>query len=167
VDDQVRAKNWDDWLKFCSDARHDPYLIDLTKSIQQQLLIAFAARVRQGYYGKGNTVQAQTPKTALRHVAQTLVLAGYPDPCQSYSAHELDLPFSKLLRSYKLDDPAPKPQLALPVRAIQCAVNFYNDKQTLLTRAIANLLTTAFFFLLHPGKYTMSTSCAKKRTIQF
>jgi hypothetical protein len=52
--------------------------------IQQQLLIAFAARVRQGYYARGRQVQqAQTPKTALRHVAQTIVLAGYDHPQQS------------------------------------------------------------------------------------
>jgi hypothetical protein len=120
VDDQVRAKNWDDWLEFCTDARRNPHLIDSTKSIQQQLLVAFAARVRRGHYRQGNTVQAQTPKTALRQVAQTLVLAGYPDPQRSYGAHKLDLPLSKLLHSYKLDDPAPKAQLTLPVRAIQC-----------------------------------------------
>jgi hypothetical protein len=34
----------------------------------------------RGYYGRRAQVQAQTPETALRHVAQTLVLDGYPDP---------------------------------------------------------------------------------------
>jgi hypothetical protein len=72
------------------------------------------------------------------------------------------------LRSYKLQDPAPKPQLALPVRAIQqCAVDFYQDKKNPMAQAIANLLTIAFFFLLRPGEYTMSTSRSRKRTVQF
>jgi hypothetical protein len=167
VDDQLQAQNWEQWLEFCSDARRDPYLLDSAKPIQQQLLIAFAARVRQAYYGRGRQVQAQTPETALRHVAQTLVLAGYADPRRSYGNKDLDLSFSKLLRSYKLQDPAPKPQLALPVQAIQCAVGFYSDKQTPLSRAIADLLTMAFFFLLRPGKYTMSTSRTRTRTVQF
>ena len=95
------------------------------------------------------------------------MLAGYPDPRRSHGAHELDLPFSKLLRSYKLQDPAPKPQLALPVRAIQCAVAFYENQKTPLARAIADLLTIAFFFLLRPGEYTMTTSRSRKRTVQF
>jgi hypothetical protein len=43
-------------------------------------LIAFAVQVRQGYYGCGHQVQAQTPATALHHMAQTIVLAGYTDP---------------------------------------------------------------------------------------
>jgi hypothetical protein len=148
VDDRLQAKNWNSLLKFCGDARRDPYLTDSSKPIQQQLLLGFAARVWRGYYGRGSQVQAQTPETALRHVAQTLVLDGYPDPRRSYGSKDLDLPFSRLMKCYKSDDPAPKPQLALPVRAIQCAVDHYRDKGTPMLEAIADLLTTAFFFLL-------------------
>jgi hypothetical protein len=168
VDDKVQAKNWDDWIEFCSDARRDPYLLDSDKPIQQQLLIAFAARVRRGYYGRGRQVQAQTPETALRHVAQTIVLAGYDNPRRSFGSKDLDLPFSKLLCSYKTQDPVPKPQLALPVGAIQCAVDFYENKKTPLAQAIADLLAIAFFFLLlRPGEYTMPTTKTKTRTVQF
>jgi integrase len=167
VDDRVQAKNWDSWIEFCSDARRDPYLLDSSRPVQQQLLLGFAARIRRGYYGQGKKVQAQTPETALRHVAQALVLAGYPDPRRSYGSKDLDLPFSRLLRSYKTDDPAPKPQLALPVRAMQCAVDHYNQKGTPASCALADLLTVAFFFLLRPGEYTMPSARTKTRTIQF
>jgi hypothetical protein len=85
----VQAKNWDYWLEFCSKARQDPYLVNCLKPVQQQLLIGFAAPVRRGYYGQGAQVNAQTPETALRHVAQTLVLAGYPDPQWSYGSKTL------------------------------------------------------------------------------
>jgi integrase len=163
----LQAKNWDYWLEFCSEARRDPYLLQCTKPVQQQLLIGFAARIRRGYYGRGLKVQAQTPETSLRHVAQTLVLAGYPDPRRSYGSKDLDLPFSRLLRSYKTDDPAPKPQLALPVRAIQCAVTHYTEIGTPIACAIADLLTIAFFFLLRPGEYTMPSARTKTRTVQF
>jgi hypothetical protein len=167
VDDRIQAKNWSAWVEFCSDARRDPYLTDSSKPIQQQLLLGFASRVRRGYYGRGHQVNAQTPETALRHVAQTLVLAGYPDPRRSYGSKDLDLPFSRLLRSYKCDDPAPQPQLAVPVRAVQCAVTRYLDKGTPLDLAISDLLTLAFFFLLRPGEYTMPTSRTRTRTVQF
>jgi integrase len=100
-------------------------------------------------------------------VAQALVLAGYPDPRRSYGSKDLDLPFSRLLRTYKNDDPVPKPQLALPVRAVQCAVDHYNTKGKLLDFAIADLLSIAFFFLLRPGEYTMPTSRSRTRTVQF
>jgi integrase len=167
VDDKLQAKNWDYWLEFCSDARRDPYLLDCDRPIQQQLLIGFAARVRRGYYGRGRTVQAQTPETAVRHVAQAIVLAGYPDPRRSSGSKDLDLPFAKLFQTYKTEDPAPKPQLALPVRAIQCIVTFYRNKGTPLACAIADLLTIAFFFLLRPGEYTMPSARTKTCTVQF
>jgi hypothetical protein len=167
VDDRLQAKNWEHWMEYCSDARRDPYLQDSSSTIQQHLLIGFAARNRRGYYGRGLQVGAQTPETALRHVAQTIVLAGYPDPRRLYGSTGLDLPFSRLLKSYKATDPAPKPQLALPIRAIICVVNFYRAKQTLVASTVADLLTIAFFFLLRPGEYAMTSARSKTRTVQF
>jgi hypothetical protein len=167
VDDQLQAKNWDSWLEFCSDARQDPYLVGCPKPIQQQLLIGFAARMRRGYYGRGRQVNAQTPETALRHISQTIVLAGYPDPRRSYGAKDLDLPFSRLLKTYKTADPAPKPQLALPIRAIQCIASHYRTNPSPRAQVIADLLTIAFFFLLRPGEYTMPSTRTRTRTVQF
>lgn len=167
MDDQLRAKNWQSWLEYASDARCDPYLQQLSKTVQQNLLIGFTARVRRGYFGRGTQVQAQTPETALRHVAQTIVLAGYADPRKSYGSKDLDLPFSRLLKTYKCDDPAPKPQLALPARAIRCITEYYYNKNTPWATAVADLITIAFFFLLRPGEYAMPTSKTKTRTVQF
>jgi hypothetical protein len=165
VDDKLQAKNWDAWMEFCSDARQDPYLAGCPKPIQQQLLVGFTARVRRGYYGRGNQVHAQTPETALRHVSQTIVLAGYPDPRRLYGSKDLDLPFSRLLKTYKTADPAPKLQLALPIRAIQCIAAHYRTNLAPKAQAIADLLTIAFFFLLRPGEYTMPTT--RTRIVQF
>jgi hypothetical protein len=167
VDGRLQAKNWDHWLEYCSDDWRDPYLQDSSVTIQQHLLIGFAARNRRGYYGRGLQVGAQTLETALRHVAQTIVLARYFDPGRSYGSSDLDLPFSRLLKSYKAADPALKPQLALPVRAITCVVDFYRAKHTKVATAIADLLTIAFFFLLRPGEYAMNSSHSKTRTVQF
>jgi hypothetical protein len=86
-----------------------------TKPSKQTYFLAFAARVCTGVLG--NTVQVghQTVEKALRHMAQTLLLAGYDDPRRTYGAKELDLPFRHLLKSYKNKDPAPQPQLAIPL----------------------------------------------------
>jgi integrase len=135
--------------------------------VQQNLLIGFTARVRRGYYGKGHQVQAQTPETALRHIAQTIVLAGYANPRRSYGSKDLDLPFSRLMKAYKCEDPAPQPQLALPARAVRVITAYYYTKQTPWATALADLLTIAFFFLLRSGEYAMPTSRNKTRAVQF
>jgi hypothetical protein len=104
---------------------------------------------------------------AMRHVAQTLVLAGFDDPRRTYGSKELDLPFRHLLKSYKEQDPAPKPQLALPVATVERAGAFHQAPDTPLTRATADLVTTAFFFLLRVGEYAMPKANVRTRTVQF
>jgi hypothetical protein len=102
-----------------------------------------------------------------KHVAQTLLLAGYDDPRRTYGATELDLPFRHLLRSYKTQDPAPRPQLAIPVATVERTGAYHSAPNTALTRATADLVTTAFFFLLRVGEYTMPRKNVRTCTVQF
>jgi hypothetical protein len=53
-----------------------------------------------------------------RSVAQTHLLAGYKDARRSYGLKELALPFLRMLSHSKLENVAPKPQLAIPVATI-------------------------------------------------
>ena len=94
-------------------------------------------------------------------------MAGYPDPRRSYGSKELDLPFALLLKTYKDEDPAPKPQLALPVHAIQFTCQMYWADNTARSQATADLIVVAFFFLLRVGEYTFPTTQKKRRTTQF
>ena len=77
VDDLIQAKNWHNWMELCSDKQQDPYLQDSSTTIQHHLLLSFAAQNRWLYYYRYHQVGTKTPETALRHVAQTIVLAGY------------------------------------------------------------------------------------------
>ena len=105
-------------------------------------------------------------ENALRHVAQTLELAGYTDPRKTVGAAALDIPFRRLLTAYSHADPAPSPQLALPVNTMQAAGMHYQTVDA-RTRATADLVTTAFFFLLRVREYTMPRPNARTRTVQF
>lgn len=80
---------------------------------------------------------------------------------------ELDLPFKRLLGSYKNGDPAPQPQLALPVHAIEEAARHFQAPNNPRVRAAADLITTAFFFLLRVGEYTFPRRNTVTRTVQF
>jgi hypothetical protein len=141
-----------------------PYL---DKALKQTYLLAFAARVRTVIYRQAVQVGSQSVETALRHVAQTLLLAGYNDPRRTSGAKELDLPFCHLLKGYKEQDPAQKPQLALLVATIEHAGAYHQDPHDALTQATANLTTIAFFFLLRVGKYTMPRRNVWTPTEQF
>jgi hypothetical protein len=139
----------------------------LPKSLKQTYLLAFAARVRTGIFGNAIQVGFQSVEKALRHVAQTLLLVGFDDPRRTYGAKDLDLPFRHLLKSYRHQDPAPQPQLALPVTTVERAGSYYQAPNTARTRATADLVTIAFFFLLRVGEYAMPKRNVQTRTIQF
>ena len=115
----------------------------------------FKHRRGEGYYGIGRQVGSQTPETTLHQVAQTSALAGY---INHYGSTDLDLSFSCFLKYFKNDNPAPNTKLALPLWYFQCVADFYHTKQTLVALTAEDILTTAFFFLLCPGQYTMNSS---------
>jgi hypothetical protein len=95
-------------------------------------------------------------------------MAGFPDPRHTYERRKLDLPFSHMIKTIQDADPAPSPQLALPVSCITAAaaVRFQNGA-TLKEQVVADLISVAFFFLLQVGEYTMPTGNRRTRTVQF
>jgi hypothetical protein len=167
VDGEARKLAWVNWSRYAQQCRIDPWMRHFHKSLQQSYLLAFASRVRTGVFGRAIPVGFQSVEKALRHVAQTLVLAGFDDPRRTYGSKELDLPFRHLLKGYREQDPAPQPQLALPVITIERAGAYHQAPQTPLTRATADLVTIAFFFLLRVGEYTMPRRNVRTRTEQF
>jgi hypothetical protein len=167
VDDQARSTAWENWTNYARGCRIDPWMRYHDKQSKQTYFLAFAARVRTGIFGKALQVGHQSVEKALRHVAQTLLLAGYDDPRRTYGSKELDLPFRHLLKSYKNQDPAPQPQLAIPVATIERAAAYHQPPNSPLIRATADLTTIAFFFLLRVGEYTMPKRTIQTRTVQF
>jgi hypothetical protein len=168
VDGVVRATNWRWWSQYCVECGVDPWLCRTSSAVRSQLLLGFAARTCTGFFGKGRQVGAQTVEKALRHVAQAFVLEGYDDPRRASASSDLALPFAHLLKSYKDHDPAPKPQVALPVHAIDRAAAARNDPSaTAWDQATACLIVVAFYFLLRVGEYTLKPEHQPTRTIQF
>jgi hypothetical protein len=95
-------------------------------------------------------------------------MAGFPDPRKTnQGSKDLEIIFKNLFKAYKTADPAPKPQLALPVKTIEEAARHFEAPSSLRTRATADLVTTAFFFLLRVGEYTFPQGNRSTRTVQF
>eukprot|EP00957_Ditylum_brightwellii_P142334 10843746-Ditylum_brightwellii.AAC.1 len=79
--------------------------------------MAFASRVRTGEFGKGNQVHHRSVDSALREVAQALVLLGLGDPRKAGGAsqQQLNRPLHQLLQRYRNKDPPSELQLAVPI----------------------------------------------------
>jgi hypothetical protein len=135
-----------------------------TKYPDTDKLLTFAVAMREGQYGRGAQVKVQSVKKALRHVAQKLVLDGHPDPRKASPAQQsLDLPISRLLKSFGDNDPPAEPKLAIPISTITAISEQYRWNPHL--DAVADLVTIAFFYLLRVGEYTSPATYRAKRTI--
>jgi hypothetical protein len=162
VDGAERAKYWTAWTAHCAlyGAPSDPR----TTTPDTDKLLTFAVAVREGQYGRGAQVKVQSVEKALRHVAQKLVLDGHPDPRKASPAQQsLDLPISRLLKSFGDRDPPAEPKLAIPISTITAISKNYRWNPQL--DAVADLITIAFFYLLRVGEYTSPATSREKRTI--
>ena len=165
VDGTARATHWNNWCAWCTQFHFDKFLADVPQAQHIHVLMAFAARVRSGAFGQGRQIGSQSVATALRHVAQAFVLASHPDP-RGHRGHELGLAFTRLYSSYKNEDPAPRPQLALPISVFQDIMQHEGASADARHRAAADLVVIAFFFLLRVGEYTPPARNRRTRTTQ-
>jgi hypothetical protein len=96
-------------MAHCALYHHPSDCTQASESITDKLL-TFAVAMWEGKYGLGATVKVQSVETALRQVAQKLVLDGHPDPRNALPAQQqLDLPISQLLKDFQDSDPTAEP----------------------------------------------------------
>jgi hypothetical protein len=162
VDGANRNCYWKAWTAHC--ALDNPQSAPGAAHPDTNRLLMFAVAVRKGQYGNRAPVTIQSVKRALRHVPQRLVLDGHPDPRKASPAQQsLDLPISRLLKSYRDSNPPLELKLALPISTISAISEHYRWSPHL--DAVADLVTIAFFYLLWVREYTSPASPQKKRTI--
>jgi len=132
------------------------------------VLASFAVGVRQGDFGRGYRVTAQSVDRAIRAVGQTIQLAGRQDPTKVPGGRERIIQLRRLLEAFRREDPPPKPQLAVPVTVIEHLQRVAAASgRSGAAAAVADLATIAFFFLLRVGEYTMPPANRRTRTVQF
>ena len=148
-----RKKYWNHWKNFTKLFRYDPFLEQCPSAEKIIIITAFAARVRTGCYGKGNTVRVPTVSKALAAISTTIEMGGQPSPI--YKAEKTyKLPVARLMEGFRREDPPSTPQLAIPVSVPnQCFTLAYRTKNN-HTRAVGDLAIIAYYYLLRTGEYT-------------
>jgi hypothetical protein len=150
---QRREKYWGHWEQYCEAYNKHPHLTDCTSSEQIVIITAFAARVRTGYYGKGETVKVQSVQDALAAISKTIELAGQPSPI--YKAEKTyKVPVARLVEGFRRQDPAAIPQIAVPIAVPTQALKTAQASPCPKRQAIGDLCIIAFFYLLRVGEYT-------------
>jgi hypothetical protein len=155
-----RTRYWKAWERHChlyqEDSRGKP------PPNATNMILTFAVAVREGQYGLRHQVKVQSVSKALRAVGQKYILDGHPDPQRALPAQQaLDLPIAHLLKKYHDDDPPAEPKLAILMSTVDTIAQKYTFSYH--HKAVADLCTIAFFYLLRVGEYTTPAPTAQQR----
>lgn len=152
------STHWHKWVDYCSELGIDPFLEAVQNKVP--VLQVFLHRVRAGELAAdGNSVRARSAEDYLRSVAQTFLSVGKEDP-RLNSAKSIDFRINRMIAAWKKQDPPPNRVKPIPIAVILrlCEIAVALPEDSLLLRAVADMIIIAFFFLLRPGEYTDSPS---------
>ena len=147
----------------------DPLLQDTPYTTRVRCLTGFAARVRNGGYGRGRKVKADSVSTAISADGQEIALACEVNPTKRIGSDKFVPRLAQALDGWcKEDWPVVK---KLPVEAdipellVQAGLA---SGASMKDKAIGDLTLIAFYYLLRVGEYTSKGSRNEtKQTVQF
>jgi hypothetical protein len=148
---------WSRWESFCMAHNIDPYLRTWADPVP--ILQVFGERYRDRRLAPlKKPAKYRTVEDALRAVGQAHARLGALDPRKDGHGG-IDFRIQRQLRAYKKDDAPSKCVKPIPIMIIIYILAQANGNQRQDPElAIADMITSAFFFLLRPGEFTGTTS---------
>lgn len=171
---KAQSSTFQRWREFCTEFGKSPTLDDVHNQEAKLLfLIVFGKRYRAGAITGNDTVRGDTVEKALLAVGKGFTDLGRPDPRKQDGStnryHPLLAAFLKTLKDQ--DDPATRAYPANVSLLRQLPHVLLIDHRLLgeFNLHVADLIVAAFYFLLRPGEYCLSTSTtdADSRTSPF
>jgi len=164
-----RKTHWANWTKYVRPLGLDPYSQGVQYTTKVRVLTGFAARIRQGFYGRGKRVAAGTVVGAITAVGQEIALACGTNPTKMTGSERLLPRLSQILDGWRKEDPPTTKQLPVEADVPELLAETGRDgSATALDRAIGDLTLIAFYYLLRIGEYTIKgTRNETKQTVQF
>jgi hypothetical protein len=149
--------HWTRWQKFCLEHNIDPFVRHCQYPVA--IIQVFAQRYRDGRIApKGRSVKSGTVEDAVRAVGQAFAQLGGAD-IRKDAYGEIDFRITRQFKCYKKEDGPPSRVKPVPIIIILFILHqAYNGEATEDRRAVADMVTIAFYFLLRPGEYTGTTS---------
>jgi hypothetical protein len=160
---------WKNWTTYLAPMGFDPYLQSTNFEQRIRSLTGLAQRVRTGYYGRGQQVQAPTVTCAITAVGQTISLAIGHNPTNVIGSDKFLMTLQVMIEGFAKEDPPTCKMLPVESDVPELLVEMgYSKSGTAHTRAVGDLSLIAFYYLLRIGKYTVKGKRNNtKQTVQF
>jgi hypothetical protein len=115
--------------------------------------MGFAARVRSGYFGRGQQVQASTVSSVITAVGQKITLDTNTNPTKIMGSKKFLPCLQELLDGYWLEDPPTEKKLPVEANLPELLFDMgYGPNGNTLGQAVGNLSIIVFYYLLRVGK---------------
>ena len=166
---QNRQTGRTNWTSYVGPLGLDPFLQGVDYTTRVRALTGFAARVRQGYYGRGKRVATGTVTGAITAVGQAIALVCGTNPTKGAGSEKLLPIIAQTLNGWAKEDPPTTKQLPVEADVPELlAERRCTGITTEPDRAIGDLTLIAFYYLLRIGEYTIKgTHNETKQTVQF
>ncbi len=161
--------HWANWTRYVRPLGLDPYSQGVQYTTKVRVLTGFAARVRQGLYGRGKRVAAGTVVDAITAVGQEIALACGTNPIKIAESERLLPQLSQILDGWHKEDPPTTKQLPVEADVPELLAEIgRNGNGSDLDKAIGDLTLIAFYYLLRIREYTIKGKRNEtKQTVQF
>jgi hypothetical protein len=158
---RAAENHWIRWEEFCGELGLDPRLQGEVESEDPIVLLqVFAHRYRDGRIApSGEPVRARTVEDAVRAIGQTFATLGATDP-RLNSLGQMDFRLKRTWTAWGKQDSPPNRVKPIPVSVLHQVMQIANNSPAgcHFMRAVADMVSLAFFFLLRPGEYTGNKS---------
>ena len=108
---QNRQTHWTNWTSYVRPLGLDPFIQGVDYTTRVRALTGFAARVRQGFYGRGKQVAAGMVTGAITTVGQAIALVCGTNPTKFAGSKKLLPRIAQTLDGWRKEDPPPTKQL--------------------------------------------------------
>jgi hypothetical protein len=147
---------WALWETFCLEHNIDPFVQNYDDSIP--VIQVFAQRYRDGRAAPSrNAVCYGTVEDTFRAVDQAFIQLGETD-VRKDTFGELDFRLTQQFRCYKKEDSPSRVKPSPILIIIFIFTQAYSSTSLPDRQAMTDIDTITFYFLLHPGEYTGTTS---------
>jgi hypothetical protein len=149
--------HWAKWTSFTTELGLHPLLEAFEDKVP--FLQVFGRRIRTGQLAANKApVKSRTVEDYVRSVGQTYLSLGTQDP-RLNTGGTLDFRLQRMFACYTKQDPPPNRVKPVPVQVLR---RIFSIAATISTdpffQCLADMIGLAFFYLLRPGEYALSSS---------
>ena len=116
---KIEEKYWKHWTSYVQPLGLDPHLQKVPYKWRQRSITGFAARVREGWYGRRSQIRAGSVRTAITAIGQANVLDHGVNPTKAKHSEKLTPRLAQMMDGFDKEDPPTENKLQVKIDELE------------------------------------------------